>query len=368
MNNTFIYTARSHDPPQDRGSVADLRHGSDGHQREGISLPPARLHFAMKKNQFLHVFLIVSVITRSSSSWADDDDANREKNPATILTKEICDPDKSNADGVYKAKLGRDVLAAYVMCSGTTSLIVTVNTKMGRASGTMAHVLPDGENVSFLSFDPAQDAAKTSPGGLPLPEMTVNIEALKMGVLTGEYSSLRVPVPLSLSIPKTESFKKLSELVNPNHNWTMVPGRYVVASTPNLKAVIRPPAYITIRIINGIQRVFLIDQGKEGVLLNGMEATENNNFGDVFAASGGVDDTRYGAVFETHVCGHLLRDDPDTIEFWYINSLIGINGPFYAKRDTSPSKTLDQKISPQSASKVAPLNRPARTRIIARPR
>ena len=148
----------------------------------------------------------------------------------------------------------------------------------------------------------------------------------------------------------------------------MVPGRYVVASTPNLKAVIRPPAYITIRIINGIQRIFLIDQGKEGVLLNGMESTETNNFGDVFAASGGVDDTRYGAVFETHVRGHLLRDDPDTIEFWYINSLIGINGPFYAKRDTSPSKTLDQKISPQSASKVAPLNRPPRTRIIARPR
>src|SRR5262249_8632574 len=209
----------------------------------------------MKTNHFLSILLVAAVITGSVRSWADDADDNKEQNPAAILTKEICDPEKSNADGVYQAKLGRDALAAHVMCSGTTSLVVTVNTKMGRASGTMAHVLPDGENVSFLSFDPAQDVAKTSPGGLPLPELTVNIEALKMGVLIGEYSSLRVPVPLSFSIPKTESFKKLRELANPNHNWKMVPGRYVVVSTPNLKAVIRPPAYITIRIINGIQRI-----------------------------------------------------------------------------------------------------------------
>jgi hypothetical protein len=322
----------------------------------------------MKKNQFLPVFLVVAVITGSLSSWADNDDDDKKKDSVATLTKEICDPDRSNADGVYQAKLGRDVFATYVMCSGTTSLVVTVDTKLGSASGTMAHVLFDGENVSFLSFDPAGDAAKTSPGGLPLPEMTVNLEALKMGVLTGEYSSLRVPVPFSFSIPKTESFKKLSELANPNHNWTMVPGRYVVVPTPNLKAVIMPPAYITIRIINGIQRIFLMDQGKENALLNGMESTEKKNFGDVFAASGGVDDTRYGAVFETHVRGHLLRDDPDTIEFWYISSLIGIHGPFYAKRDTSPNKTLDKKTSPKAASKVAPLNRPSRTRIIAGPR
>jgi hypothetical protein len=322
----------------------------------------------MKTNHFLSILLVAAVITGSVRSWADDDDDDKKKDPAATLTKEICDPDKSNADGIYQAKLGRDVLTAYVMCSGTTSLVVTMNTKMGSASGTMAHVILDGENVSFLSFDPAGDAAKTSSGGLPLPVMTVNIEALKTGVLTGEYSSLRVPVPLSFSIPKIESFKKLSELANPSHNWTMVPGRYVVMSSPNLKAVIRSPAYITIRIINGIQRIFLMDQGKEGALLNGMEATEKKNFGDVFAASGGVDDTRYGAVFETHVRGHLLRDDPDMIEFWYISSLIGIHGPFYAKRDTSPNKRLDQNRPPQAASKVAPLNRPPRTRIIARPR
>jgi hypothetical protein len=336
-----------------------LRHGSDGDHVRVLACVLRGFTLVMKKNRLLSVFLVVTVITGSLRSWADNDDDDRRKDPVATL----CDPDKSNADGAYQAKLSHDVFTTYVMCSGTTSLVVTVALKLESAAGTMAHVLLDGKNISFLSFDPAGDAAKTSSGRIPLPEMTVNIEALKMGVLTGEYSSLRVPVPFSFSIPKTESFKKLSELANPNHNWTMVPGRYVVVPTPNLKGVIMPPAYITIRIINGIQRIFLMDQGgEEDALLNGMEATEKKNFGDVFAASGGVDDTRYGAVFETHLRGHLLRDDPDTIEFWYISSLIGIRGPFYAKRDTSPNKTLGQKTSPKAASKVAPLNRPSRTR------
>src|SRR5215468_8527954 len=82
----------------------------------------------------------------SVCSWADDGDDDKKKNPVATFTKEICDPEKSNADGLYQAKLSRDVVAAYVMCSGTTSLVVTVNTKMGSASGTMAHILLDAEN------------------------------------------------------------------------------------------------------------------------------------------------------------------------------------------------------------------------------
>ena len=101
----------------------------------GISLPLARLHFVMKKNQFLPVFLVVAVITGSLRSWADNGDDDKKKDPVATLTKEICDPDKSNAEGLYQAKLGREVLAAYVMCSGTTSLVVTVDTKWGALPG-----------------------------------------------------------------------------------------------------------------------------------------------------------------------------------------------------------------------------------------
>jgi hypothetical protein len=72
---------------------------------------------------------------------------------------------------------------AEIICSGLTNIIATFYSEAGGTSGTMLHLdlSLNGQHAIFLSYDPSPDAAKGLTGGLPMPELQLNIKALKTG-------------------------------------------------------------------------------------------------------------------------------------------------------------------------------------------
>ena len=305
----------------------------------------------MKTNQFFRAFLGMVAVCGSQTLWAEND---ADKLDPAKLTQDLC---QSQAEGLYRAVLPNEEVQVEIICTGQSKILATVYSNRRQIASTMVHLSIEGSKVVFLSYDPSADQV---PGGMPLPELVLDIEALKRGEMVGEHTTARFPRPLAFSVKKEFSFPNLASLANSDRDWTMVPGRYIVEVTRQLKPMIVPPAYLSIKIRNGIQRILINDQSAGLGLLNGLTATADKNFGDVFAGTWGVDDTLFGKVIMTHVRGHMLSKDE--LEFWYINSEVGMAGPFKAKRDTAAAMLL-----PISATvKTTPRGR-GRHKVIARP-
>jgi hypothetical protein len=275
---------------------------------------------------------------------AQDRSAEGDNDPIKALTMDLC---QSQAEGHYQLNAIGFTAHAEIICSGLTNIIATFYSKAGGTPGTMLHLdlALNGQDVIFLSYDPSPDAAKGMTGGLPMPELQLNIEALKRGQLVGEYRTILLHRPVALNIPKSgRPYPDVKMLASKDRDYLKVIGRYLIegAAMAAFQTFVNPPVKLEIQIRkSGLQRIIVSDNYFGFALLNGMAVSDTNNFGDVFAASIGVDDTLSGKVHAIHIRGHLLNDDE--LEFWYDNSKTGMMGPFMAKRDTRPAVVLPTK-------------------------
>src|ERR1700730_15089709 len=97
-----------------------------------------------------------------------------------------------------------------------------------------------------------------------------------------------------------------------SRSYSKVPGRYILENCEQLRKFVTCPAYVTIDITGGMQRIFILDQILGVALVNGLTATERDRARDVFSAVSGVDDGTYGKSLMTHVRGHMSSDDEST--------------------------------------------------------
>jgi hypothetical protein len=350
----------------------------------------------MKTVKWLKILTLVCALGGSSRLWAADADpgnqapsplqtlaqiqaqaqgqggsADGDNDPIKTLTASLC---QSEAEGHYELDAIGFTAHAEIICSGLTNVIATFYSKTSGAPGTMLHLdlALNGKDVMFLSYDPSPDAAKGMTGGLPMPELQLNIEALKRGQLVGEYRTILLQRPVALNIKKSgRPYPDVKMLASKDRDYLKVIGRYILEGTAvtAFQKVINPPVKLEIQITkSGVQRIIVSDKDFGFALLNGMAVSDMNNFGDVFAASVGVDDTLNGKVHAVHIRGHMLTDDE--LEFWYDESKIGMMGPFMARRDTRPAAVLpakkpdttqiDKRTSPGPGNRRStwPVNRP----------
>jgi hypothetical protein len=328
----------------------------------------------MKTKIILRILFGLAALCRLQVAWADDAGSTKK------LIQELC---RSQAEGIYRETFltgqAAEEFLVEIICVGESKIRATIYNKQNRAFGTMVYLSIEGPNVVFLTYDPAEEGSEDA-GGLPMPELSVDIARLKQGELNGRLFMGRLMRPWGVVMKKSDSpldrFPRVTGLGNPKRNFTMVPGRYqidppskqaptTVERTPpgrrpitrapaknpakpsatnlpeptsDLWQPIAMPALVTIFIRGGVQRIILRDQNDARVLLNGLPTSQELNYYDAFAASSGVDNTLNGKAITNHVRGHLINDDQ--IELWLINSIIGIAGPYTATRAKDGSRVL----------------------------
>jgi len=243
--------------------------------------------------------------------------------------KKICQ--SGEAEGAYFTSLPSDMGLAkfYIICVGSSNVVATGWAKHSFSYVSMVHLAVDGDVMSFLSYDPSEEASKTSPGRTPSPDLKVSIQALQHGEIVGTYNTSRLTRPLAIKVKRSMKFPDVS--ASSLNSFSSVRGRYVLQNPEQLKGIATPPVYILIDIVGGIQRIVLLDRNNSYPLLSGLRATESDNGTGIFMANSGIDDATYGKSFISHVRGHMVNSDE--IELWYINSQTGVVGPFRAKRD-----------------------------------
>lgn len=281
---------------------------------------------AARAQQFggvLRLLLLAALACVTQTALADDD-------PVAGAVQDICQ--SGQAEGGYQGMLSPDLALAqlYIICVGTSSIYATASVKGSGSYMSMVHIAVDGDRISFLSYDPSNDGSKTSPGRMPSPEFRVSIEALIRGEMVGTYRTLRL-APQVISLKKSMTFPNVMALADSSRSYSKVPGHYILENPERLRGAVVPPAYVTVEIIGGIQRITLSGANNGIALLNGLKATDLDNSKDVFAATSGIDDGAYGKSTLSHLRGHMLNNDE--IEFYYINTKTGVVGPFRAKRD-----------------------------------
>jgi hypothetical protein len=308
----------------------------------------------MKTIKWFQILTVICALCGSSRLWAADADlgnrapvqvqvqaqdqapaqdqggsADGDNDPIKALTMDLC---QSQAEGHYELNAIGFTAHAEIICSGLTNIIATFYSKASGTPGTMLHLdlALNGQDVIFLSYDPSPDAAKGMIGGLPMPELQLNIEALKTGQLVGEYRTILLQRPVALNINKSgRPYPDVKMLASKDRDYLKVIGRYILegVAVASFQKFVNPPVKLEIQIRkSGLQRIIVSDKYFGFALLNGMAVSDAKNFGDVFAASLGVDDTLNGKVTTTHIRGHMLNDDE--LELWYDNSKTGMMGPF----------------------------------------
>jgi hypothetical protein len=274
----------------------------------------------MKMIRWLQILTLVCALFGSSRAWAADADPgnrapSRPRTPAQIqaqahaqaqaqaqdqggsadsgndpikaLTTDLC---QSEAEGHYELNAIGFTAQAEIICSGLTNVIATFYSKTSGVPGTMLHLdlALNGKDVIFLSYDPSADAAKGMTGGLPMPELQLDIEALKRGQLVGEYRTILLQRPVALNIKKSgRAYPDVKMLASKDRDYLKVIGRYILegAAVAAFQKFVNPPVKLEVQIRkSGLQRIIVSDQNFGFALLNGMAVSDAKNFGDVFAA------------------------------------------------------------------------------------
>jgi hypothetical protein len=302
--------------------------------------------------------LSAALFATGFSAFADDGSAD----PVTAAIADVCQ--NGQAEGQYFIAIPTlGTARVMILCKGTVGIVATIYNMDASMFQTMVHIAVDNDTMSFLSYDPS--GSDIAPGKLPSPELQVSLAALKQGELIGKYRNASMTKPLDFSIKKSAPFPNVLAQMDTTRGYTKLEGRYVLENPEKLAFKLVGKGYITIDFLNGQQRAFLNDSGTNSLsidMFSGLPAKATSNFSDVFVINSGVDDGTYGASIINEVRGHLVSDDE--IEFYFINTQLGLTGPFRALRDKTGDLVIDEISLPtQTADSTNPAPAHAKVRV-----
>lgn len=282
----------------------------DIHQNSQNNRNNSRSGLLAKKRRMVASMAACFLISGSSELKAatlDDQDS------AIRVYRELCSSDQ--AEGMYDVtadELGR--LHINIFCTSQQTLVASIHRSDGSRNFSLVHTAVDGDIISFVTFHPDADDAKTMPPNNTDMRLRLNIPLLKKGSLKGTIRTLHHLDPEEIEATRrTISFPNL---LNRASGQKPLEGSYSFKDD-------KLTGVVSIEVIGGIQRVNIhIPEIGGRVLYHGLPAKEA---GGIVYATTGVDDGMFGGIGLIHLRARIINDKE--IDLYYFDARRDLIGP-----------------------------------------
>jgi hypothetical protein len=282
----------------------------------------------------LKLVMVVTLVVGGRLATADSDASD---NDFDSVIKSLCK--SKDTEGSYDWKLDGESARIWVICQSETRILASINIPDEFYTLTMVHTAINRRNpdvLSFATYDLSAEGAKTVNGRIKSHAvLRLSIEALRHGRAVGELQ--RNPVlPISINAARTKPLPSLLAEAGPAPEpflqfsgsfYIEEPAEEVTKREFQLVNV-KPPACLVMAVDGNLRTVNFHDSGTLAIWLAWGSSADSG--GNVFYSTNGIDDGLAGKDSVIQIRGVFLT--ANLIEFFFLNSLKGLSGPFHAVR------------------------------------